>query len=263
MEGPRKVQARSPGPERRILSEKVEGSLTRRDNRPLCAGAAPRNGATRVGAAGGAESLSETKSRDGLTSVRRYDRRTAVKKRRQQNRKVDYARRRRNAGIALIAGLLLAVIVVWYLDSQDEILRGVSIGEVEVGGMTRAEAREAVESRASATFEEIRFGDGASRLPGERLGVQIDAASATEEAFALGREGWFGQRLFERLRAYLGGVQVHPEVRYEEQAARDAVKTLAGEVYEKPQNATFHLTDHGQVEVQEAREGRVLDQETT
>ena len=121
--------------------------------------------------------------------------------------------------MALIAGLLLAVLVVWYLDGRDEIVRGVSIGEVEVGGMTRAEAREAVESRASATFEEIRFGDGASRLPGEarrpdrrRVGYR--------EAFALGREGWFGQRLFERLRAYLGGVQVHPEVRYDEQAAR-------------------------------------------
>ena len=41
------------------------------------------------------------------------------------------------------------------------------------------------------------------------------------------------------------------------------MKSLAGEVYEKPQNATFHLTDDGQVEVQEAREGRVLDQEAT
>jgi vancomycin resistance protein YoaR len=210
--------------------------------------------------------LSETKSRGGEYAARRLDHETAVsERRRSQGRKTkaDFARRRRNAGVALIAGLLLAVLVVWYLDGRDEIVRGVSIGEVEVGGMTRAEAREAVESRASATFEEIRFGDGASRLPGERLGVQIDAASATEEAFALGREGWFGQRLFDRLRAYLGGVQVHPEVRYEEQAARDAVKSLAGEVYEKPQNATFHLTDDGQVEVQEAREGRVLDQEAT
>jgi vancomycin resistance protein YoaR len=210
--------------------------------------------------------LSETKSRGGEYAARRLDHETAVsERRRSQGRKTkaDFARRRRNAGVALITGLLLAVLVVWYLDGRDEIVRGVSIGEVEVGGMTRAEAREAVESRASATFEEIRFGDGASRLPGERLGVQIDAASATEEAFALGREGWFGQRLFDRLRAYLGGVQVHPEVRYEEQAARDAVKSLAGEVYEKPQNATFHLTDDGQVEVQEAREGRVLDQEAT
>jgi len=207
--------------------------------------------------------LSETKSRDGLPSVRRYDRRTAVKKRRQQNRKVDYARRRRNAGIALIVGLLLAVIVVWYLDSQDEILRGVSIGEVEVGGMTRAEARQAVERRASATFEEIRFGDEVSTLPGEKLGVQVDAASATEEAFSIGRQGWAGRRFFDILHAYLGGVQVDPEVEYKEQAARDAVKALAGEFYEEPQDATFHLTDDGQVEVQEAREGRILNQEET
>jgi vancomycin resistance protein YoaR len=206
--------------------------------------------------------LSETKSRDGRQAVRRYDRRTAVKKRRPR-RNVDFARRRKNAGIALIVGLLLAVIVVWYLDSQDEILRGVSIGEVEVGGMTRAEARAAVERRASATFEEIRFGDGVSTLPGEKLGAQVDAASATEEAFSIGRQGWAVRRFFDILRAYLGGAQVDPEVEYREQAARDAVKALAGEFYEKPQDATFRLTDDGQVEVQEAREGRVLNQEET
>ena len=208
--------------------------------------------------------MSETKSRDGLPAVRKYDRTTAAKvRKRRPSRRVDFARRRRNAGIALIAGMLLIVLTVWYLDGRDEILRGVRIGEVEVGGMTQAEAHEAVERRASATFEEIRFGDGVSTIPGERLGVQVDAASAAEEAFSIGRRGWTGQRLFEILRVYAGGVQVDPEVEYREQAARDAVKTLAGEFYEKPQNATFRLTDDGQVEVQEAREGRVLDQETT
>jgi len=169
--------------------------------------------------------LSETKSR-GNNYV---DRGSAGRERRwPQGRKVYYARRRRNAGVALIVGLLLTMLVVWYLNGQDEILRGVRIGEVEVGGMTQGEAREAVKSRASATFEEIRFGDGVSTLPGERLGVQVD-----------------------------------PEVEYREQAARDAVKTLAGEFYAKPQNATFRLADDGQVEVQAAREGRVLDQEAT
>jgi vancomycin resistance protein YoaR len=214
--------------------------------------------------------LSETKSRGGNYAARRADRGSrssrgsAVRKRRRpQGRKIDYARRRRNAGVALIAGLLLIVLAVWYLDGQDEILRGVRIGEVEVGGMTQGEARAAVESRAAATFEEIRFGDGASTVPGERLGVKVDAANATEEAFALGREGWFGQRVLDVLRAYLGGIQVDPEVEYEEAAARETVKALAGEVYEKPQNATFRLADDGQVEVQEAREGRVLDQEDT
>jgi hypothetical protein len=161
--------------------------------------------------------LSETKSRGGQQAVRRYDRATAAKKRRPASRKIDYARRRRNAGLALIAGVVLVVLAIWYLDSQDEILRGVSIGEVEVGGMTRAEARQAVERRASATFEEIRFGDGVSTLPGEQLGVQVDAAAATEEAFSVGRQGWAGRRFFDILHAYLGGVQVDPEVEYREQ----------------------------------------------
>jgi vancomycin resistance protein YoaR len=207
--------------------------------------------------------LSETRSRGGRQAVHKYDRRTAAKAKGRPSRRVDYARRRKNAGIALIAGLLLTVLTIWYLDGQDEILRGVRIGEVEVGGMTQAEAREAVERRASATFEEIRFGDGVSTLPGERLGVQVDATSATEEAFAIGRRGWTGQRLVDVLRAYLGGIQVDPEAEYTEQAARDAVKTLADEFYEKPQNASFRLADDGQVEVQEAREGHVLDQEDT
>ena len=137
--------------------------------------------------------MSETKSRgsnNAARSVDRGSRGSAGRERsRPRGRKVSFARRRRNAGVALIAGLLLTMLVVWYLDGQDEILRGVRIGEVEVGGMTQGEAREAVESRASATFEEIRFGDGVSTLPGERLGVQVDATSATEEAFAIGRRG--------------------------------------------------------------------------
>jgi vancomycin resistance protein YoaR len=215
--------------------------------------------------------LSETKNRGGEYAARGADRgRVGREMRSSQGRtKVDFARRRRiarrrkNAGLALIAGILLILLAAWYLDGRDEIVRGVSVGEVEVGGMTRAEAREAVENRAAATFEEIRFGEGASTIPGERLGVGVDAASAVEEAFAVGREGWFGKRLFDRVRASLGGVQVDPEVRYEEQAARETVKSVAGEVYEKPQNATFRLSDDGGVEVQEAREGRVVDQEAT
>jgi vancomycin resistance protein YoaR len=211
---------------------------------------------------GGADRLSEIKSRSGRQAVRGADRTISAKEKRRPSRKINYSRRRKTTGLALIGGLLLTVLVFWYLDSQEEILRGVSIGEVEVGGMTQGQARETVERRASTTFEEIRFGDGVSTLPGERLGIKIDAASATDEAFALGHQGWFGQRAFDVLRAYLGGIQVDPEVEYREKAARDAVKKLAGEFYEKPQNATFRLVD-GQVEVQKAREGRVLDQAAT
>ena len=90
--------------------------------------------------------MSETKNRGGEYAARGADRgRVGREMRRSQGcTKVDFARRRRNAGLALIAGILLILLAAWYLDGRDEIVRGVIVGEVEVGGMTRAEAREAV-----------------------------------------------------------------------------------------------------------------------
>ena len=186
----------------------------------------------------------------------------AKKQRWSLSREGRYARRRRNAGLALLVGILLTAVTVWYLDRGDEILRGVRVGEVDVGGMTQGEAREAVERHAAEAFEEIRFGDGVSSVSGQSLGVKLDAASATEEAYSVGRQGWIGERAFDIVHAYLGGVQVTPAVEYEEESAREAVEKVAHEFYEKPQDATFRVTG-GHVEVQEARDGRVLNREAT
>ena len=214
--------------------------------------------------------MRQTSSRGGPHVARRYyDRKTAAAKKtvtrqgRSWSREERYARRRRSAGLALLVGILLTAMAVWYLDRADEILRGVRVGEVDVGGMTQGEAREAVERHAAGAFEEIRFGDGVSSVSGESLGAKLDAASAAKEAYSVGRQGWIGERVFDIVHAYLGGVQVVPGVDYEEEAAREAVENVAREFYEKPQNATFRLADNGQVEVQEARDGRVLDREAT
>ena len=166
-------------------------------------------------------------------------------------------------GVALLAGVLLVVVVAWFLGGAGEIRRGVQVGEVDVGGMTKSEAREAVERHAAGAFKEIRFGDGVFSVPGEKLGVKVDAASAVDEAYAVGREGWVGKRAFDLLRSSLWGVRVNPGVEYREQAARGAVEDAAREFYKRPQNATFRVTDDGQVEVQKAREGRVLARQAT
>jgi vancomycin resistance protein YoaR len=166
-------------------------------------------------------------------------------------------------GVALLAGVLLVMVAAWYLKGADEIRRGIQVGGVNVGGMTRSEAREAIGRHAAGAFEEIHFGDGVFSVPGEKLGVKVDAASAVDEAYAVGREGWVGKRVFEVLRSYLTGVQVNPGVAYREEAARGAVEDAAREFHKKPQDATFRVTDDGQVEVQKAEQGRVLDQEET
>jgi vancomycin resistance protein YoaR len=208
----------------------------------------------------------ETTNKNGPFAVRReHHRRSAPasKKERSRDRKPDYVRRRRNAALALVAVVLLVAIAFWYWEGTGEIRRGIQVGEVAVGGMTRDEAREAVERHAAEAFEEIHFGDGVFSVPGEKLGVKVDSASAVEEAYSIGREGWVGDRVLDVLRAYLGGIQIDSNVEYREVAARGILKDVAREFNEVPQNATFHLTDDGQVEVQEATPGRVLDQEET
>ncbi|MDP8948879.1 MAG: VanW family protein [Actinomycetota bacterium] len=211
--------------------------------------------------------MRETKSSGGPSAVpREYNRKTAsaTKRRRPRDQTPDYVRRRKNAVLALIGVILLVVMAVWLWESAGEIRRGTRVGEVDVGGMTREEAREAVERHAAGAFEEIRFGDGVFSLSGEELGVKVDAASAVGEAYSVGREGWAGKRVFDVLRSYLGGIQLDLNVEYEEEVARDVLESsVAREFYERPQNATFRLRGDGQVEVQEARQGRVLDQEGT
>src|SRR5919199_2605311 len=65
-----------------------------------------------------------------------------------KRKKTSYARRRRSAFIVLIACLLLVGPLAFYFLTRgggDEIARGVSIGTVDVGGMTKGEARKAVQ----------------------------------------------------------------------------------------------------------------------
>ena len=209
--------------------------------------------------------MSETTSRDGPHAVRGYERGTTpVATRRSRRPKPDYARRRRNALVVLVALVALLVAVLWYMGNADEIRQGVRVGEVNVGGLTREEARAAVERHAAGAFEEIRFGDGAFAASGERLGVEVDAARAVEEAYSVGREGWVGARVFDVVRAYfLGGLQVDLDVEYDEEAARSILEEAAHEFYQRPQNASFSVSDDGRVEVEEGRQGRVLSREET
>ena len=187
--------------------------------------------------------------------------------RREPKKKMSYARRRGIAGVALIVCLLLAVLVMFGILSggDDEIAGGVSVGSTDVGGMTRAEARKAVQTDASATFRKISFGTGkeAFYVSGEDLGVRVNASSAVDEAYAVGRRGSVFQRLSDTMRTSLGGVQVDLVAGYDRQKAGGSLAKAAQEYDQKPQNASFSVTDDGKVEVEEAENGRVMDQDAT
>ena len=178
----------------------------------------------------------------------------------------NYALRRGLALVAVVAGvLLLGFAAVGAFVGGDGIQRGVRIGDVDVGGMDKAEARAAVERNASETFQEISFGTGpeAVSMNARELGVKVNAAAAVDEAHSIGRSGGPFQRISDTFGSYFGGTQVDLEAGYDEEVARGALDGLAEDFDRQPQNATYSVADGGKVEVQEAQNGRVLDKEAT
>ena len=210
--------------------------------------------------------MREISREGGPRAARKSERRDASAARRTKHRNSRYVKRRGIALVALAACVLLAgVVALDALLGGDEIRRGVSVGAVNVGGMTPEEAREAVERDAATTFEEISFvsEDKEFTVSGEELGVKPDAAAAVDEAYAVGRRGNVFQRISEVSRSYLGGVQVDLEAGYDERAASGVLDRLAGEFDREPKDASFTVTESGKVEVEPARSGRVLDKQAT
>ena len=186
---------------------------------------------------------------------------------RRKPKKISYTRRRQAAGLALVAAVILVGVVVFALTGggDDEIASGVSIGSVDVGGMTRAEARKTVQGDAAATFEKISFGTGEDgfSVGGEELGVEVNAAQAVDEAYAVGRRGNVFQHVSDATRSRLGGVHVDLVAGYDQDKAKGALAKAAEGYNQEPQDASFGVTDDGKVEVEEAQNGRVLDQDAT
>ncbi|QIN85363.1 hypothetical protein GBA63_21870 (plasmid) [Rubrobacter tropicus] len=183
-----------------------------------------------------------------------------------RSRRSRYARRR---GVALVVGiacLLFAGFALADLLAGDGgIQRGVRIGDVSVGGMSQNEALAAVQKNAADTFQEISFGEGpeAVSVPADELGVRVNAEAAVDEAYALGRTGGPFARVSDTIGSYFGVTQVELRAGYDREAARATVDGIAADFNREPKDATFSVADGGDVVVEEAENGRTLDEGAT
>ncbi len=148
--------------------------------------------------------------------------------------------------IAVVIGilvLLVAAVGAYAYDSsqKDQISDGVTIGGVDVGGMTEAQAKRAVRAQLLAPLRHsLRVGyDGQSwTLDGKSLKLHADLDAAVEEALDAGREGSLPSRIVRYVSGGDVDTQVSAEVTYSEPAINRFVRRVAAEVDREPQNAT-------------------------
>jgi lipoprotein-anchoring transpeptidase ErfK/SrfK len=143
----------------------------------------------------------------------------------------------------------------------DQILPGVTIDGVDVGGMTRDQAISTVSSKANTALTEgisIRAGGKHWSATPEQLGVRADVAGAVDQALALDDGLGVFSRVMHRLRHEPLGKDIPLGLRYAPAKVKAFVASISGDVGTAPTNASVTL-EADQLRFVHAKTGRTLD----
>ena len=162
----------------------------------------------------------------------------------------------------VLLAVLTALVGLAFAGSPVRIAKGVHIAGVEVGGLTKDEARSVLASR----FERVErvpvvFTAGGREYPikATTLGVEADWAAAVESAAREG-EGFAPVRGFKRLQTRFFGSEIAPPVRVYQAALEFKLAGLAREIDQSHVEAKLVRRGLG-IEVVAGRPGRRLAQE--
>ncbi|MEX1142119.1 MAG: L,D-transpeptidase family protein [Thermoleophilaceae bacterium] len=148
--------------------------------------------------------------------------------------------------LATIFVLLLAAgsVAGFAYDSArgDRIAEGVTIGGVDVGGLSATEARELVRSRVAARIERpiaVTHGKLRFNLSAEDARVRADVGGMVDEALAASRDGNVVTRLVRDLTGGEERVDVDTRATFSRAAARSLVARVRDRLDREPQDATL------------------------
>jgi lipoprotein-anchoring transpeptidase ErfK/SrfK len=160
--------------------------------------------------------------------------------------------------------LLLAAVGAYAWDSSrsDEIAEGVTIGGVDVGGMTADEATEAVESelvdplrkQVTVTYQGIKY-----QLNPDKLAVDSDVDGMVDKALEKSQEGGLPTRVWRYATGGEVDVAISPQVTYSNDAIDEFISKVADEINTEPRDATIEPTTVSLTGVA-GQEGRKVDE---
>ncbi|MCB0064367.1 MAG: VanW family protein [Caldilineaceae bacterium] len=144
--------------------------------------------------------------------------------------------------IFLILMLLFLVTgsIGWQFWHVNRIFNGVTVANVAVGGMTRAQALQTLRREIThypAPALSVTHGDQQWPIPATALQGAPDLQTAVNQAYLIGRRNPLPTRLGQQLVALLGGINIHPPLRYDQNQIQQAILGIANEVQQPGQAA--------------------------
>ena len=167
----------------------------------------------------------------------------------------------------LITGIILFTAAVFFYGNSfsGRIYRGVSIGTVEVGGLTPSEAAEKLEREISypidSSFVFTYEGRQWQATP-QQLGFHPQTSEMTSAAYRIGRTGGLMDQITNRLSALLHGVRIPTVFLFDERVAFNFITKMAEEI-DTPMDDPSIVLQGSEVVIVPGKSGLLLDRAMT
>jgi vancomycin resistance protein YoaR len=166
-------------------------------------------------------------------------------------------------GFMLVAVATVGTILAYEQSYAGKVAGGVSIGGVDVAGLTRDQAAAKLEAAFAAigtgTVNLTSATGAATTLTYAQLGRRPDVDAMLDRAFAIGRTGNPVERVVEEARTAFNRVNVAPQVAIDQPVLAAALATLAAKIDTYPSSASVTVGTDGLVDTK-AVWGREVDQ---
>lgn len=150
----------------------------------------------------------------------------------------------------LLALLIFGSVGVWAYDAATDntIAEGVTVAGVDVGGMERAEAREAISQQVGAPLHKrvrVQYRKRRFAFDPQRAAVRADVDAMVDEALAESRKGNMLSRVIRNITGGTVDADVPVKVTYKESEVDRLVKRLERKIERKPTDAKVEFAGSG------------------
>src|SRR4051794_8806117 len=154
--------------------------------------------------------------------------------------------------VLVLLGSLAGVVYAYDRAHRDQIAKAVSVGGIDVGGLTGAEARSRLQRQLLDPLQRpivVRHGDRRWRLAAERARIAANLDATIEQALSRSRDGNPLQRAWRGLTGHAVSAQLEPEVTYSGRAVTRLVERVRADVDRPAKDATVKISGAGVEEV--------------
>ena len=168
---------------------------------------------------------------------------------------------------AVLLVVLVSGVLILFLSYQDKILPGVRVEWIDVGSLTKDEARKKIElSQQEFLSAPVEIIAGENKLETSRaeLGFSMDAQKAVDKCYLVGRSGSLVKRFNQFWTAYLHQIELPcEEVKVDYSTAEKVLEPLTKSIGDQPQNARLVINDRDQITIIPGKPGLTADLESS